>query len=257
MRRRALRGRASAAGLASGRVRGGGPLVGIVAALLLLAGPVRGPGELAAQEMDDAVFHYSMLDLDAASTPGPAVGRWRGSGWIGKDYDRLWWSTEGEGTSDRLESVEAMALYGHYFRRFWDVVVGYRQAVEPVSQGYLTVGLMGLAPYWFEVGLFGFVSQHGEPSMRFEAETELFVTQRMILSLGGELDWLLTDDRALALEAGVADVELGLRTRYEIHRKLAPYVELLWVREQEPNLPVPGELETEGLRIGAGFRMVY
>lgn len=240
-----------------GRFRRGGSLALAVVGVLLLAGPLRSPGDLAAQEMDDAVFHYSMLDVDAATTSGPAVGRWHGSGWIGKDFDRLWWSTEGEGTSTELERVEAMALYGHYFRRFWDVVIGYRHDVEPASRGYLTLGVMGLAPYWFEVGIFGFVSHRGDPSARFEAETDLFVTQRLILSLGGELDWLITDDQGLGLEAGVSDLELGIRTRYEIRRKLAPYVDLLWVREQEPNAAGAAQVETGGFRIGAGLRVVY
>lgn len=225
---------------------------------LVAAGVVLGGGtDAGAQEMDNAVFHYSMLAVDAAHTPGPAVGRWHGSGWIGTDFDRLWWSTEGEGVEEGLERAEAMLLYGHYFRRFWDVVVGVRQGVEPTAQSYLAFGVMGLAPYWFEVGAFGFLSDHGRPSIRLEAETDLFLTQRLVLTLGGEADWLLTDDDDLDLSAGVAGLELGIRTRYEIRRKLAPYVDLSWVHEKQPRTLSADDLETEGFRIGAGLRLIY
>ncbi len=168
----------------------------------------------------------------------------------------MWWSTEGELTRGALGSFEAIALYGHYFRRFWDVVVGYRQDFEPISQGYLTFGLMGLAPYWFEVGAYGFVSQGGEPSMRLEAETDLFLTQRLVLSLGGQMDWLLTDDDRVALDAGVSELEFGIRTRYEIRRKFAPYVDVLWVREQE-SLPGGVVAIDSGVRLGVGLRLIY
>jgi copper resistance protein B len=207
--------------------------------------------------MEHAVFHYSSLALDAARRDGTTLSRWDGAGWIGTDFDRLWWNTEGHGIGGALESVEFRALYGRYVRRFWDVVVGYRQDVRPTGQGYLTAGVMGLAPYWFEVGVFGFLSDHGRPSVRVDAENDLFLTQRVILTIEGQIDWLITDDDELDLAAGIADLELGVRTRYEIRRKFAPYVDLTWVREAATRLPGPEGLDTDGLRIGLGLRLIY
>lgn len=223
----------------------------------LLAGASGVATPLAAQEKDSFIFHYTAVDGDVASSDDLVVSRWDAHGWIGGDFDRLWWSTEGEGLERELESVEAMVLYGHYFRRFWDVVVGYRQDLRPARQGYLTAGVMGLAPYWFEVGLFAFLSHDGDPSIRAEAETDLFITQRAVLSLGGEMDWLLTDDETFGLEAGLGELELGARIRYEIHRKFAPYIDLTWVEEGETmglpeTVPEPG-----GLRLGGGLRLIY
>ena len=216
----------------------------------LLAVPATG------QEHDNMIFHFSQLEVDAARVDEAALSRWDGSGWIGTDFDRLWCSTEGERLGSDLGSAEAMMLYGHYARRFWDVVIGYRQDIEPVAQGYLTFGVTGLAPYWFEVGAFGFVSQEGRPSVRLEADTDLFLTQRAVLTLGGEMDVLITDDERLGLGSGISDLELGLRARYEIRRKFAPYIDLLWVREQEAVAVGPSLIES-GLRVGAGFRLVH
>lgn len=222
----------------------------VTAALGFLAAPATG------QEPDNMIFHFSQVEVDASRVDAAALSRWDGSGWIGTDFDRLWWSTEGEGLGSDLGSAEAMLLYGHYARRFWDVVIGYRQDIEPVAQGYLAFGVMGLAPYWFEVGAFGFVSQEGRPSLRLEADTDLFLTQRAVLTLGGEMDLLITDDERLGLGSGISDLELGLRTRYEIRRKFAPYIDLLWVREQEA-VPGGSPITESGFRVGAGLRLVY
>lgn len=225
-------------------------------AALLLVAPITPAAGVEAQEMDNMVFHFTQLEVDAARVDGARLGRWDGHGWIGTDFDRLWWDTEGEEVGGAIATAEITALYGHYVRRFWDIVVGYRQDIEPTAQGYLTFGIMGLAPYWFEVGAFGFVSQEGRPSMRLQAETDLFLTQRAVLTLGGESDVLLADDDRLGLDAGLADVEVGIRTRYEIRRKFAPYVDLLWAREQEA---VPGgtTVTESGFRLGAGLRLIY
>ena len=207
--------------------------------------------------MDDMIFHFTQVEVDAARVDDDALGRWDGSGWIGTDFDRLWWSTEGDMLEGSVRHAEVRALYGHYFRRFWDVVVGYRQDIEPTAQGYLAFGVTGLAPYWFEVGAFGFLSQEGRPSLRLEADTDLFLTQRAVLTLGAEMDVLLTDDDRLGLESGFSDLEIGVRTRYEIRRKFAPYVDLLWTREQEAFDGAAGSVTESGFRMGVGLRLIY
>lgn len=216
-----------------------------------------GVAPVASQEFDNTIFHFSQIDVDAARASGSTVSRWVGSGWIGTDFDRLWWSTDGEDVDGDFDDVEATALYGHYFRRFWDVVVGYRQDIEPTAQGYLAFGLMGLAPYWFEVAALGYVSQRGRPSLRMDAEIDLYLTQRWVLTPEGEVEWLITAHDALDMSAGIADVEFALRSRYEVRRKFAPYVDLRWVSEKDPRSPDPAGVDVEGFRLGIGFRLIY
>ncbi len=221
-------------------------------AVVLCVLPSSGQG----QEIDNGVFHYSQLELDAFDAEGRINGTWLAEGWIGTDFDRLWWETDGERFDGAIEEAEVTLLYGRYVRRFWDAVIGYRHELEPISQGYLTVGMMGLAPYWFEVGLFAAVSDNGRPSLRLEAETDLFITQRWILQPLAHLDVLLARDDDLGLDAGFRTAELGVRTRYEIRRKFAPYVDLRWIREEEP----PGsELHADrsGARLSFGVRLVH
>ena len=215
-------------------------------------------GHAAGQEMDNMVFHFSQLELDASRIDRTGVAHWDASGWIGTDFDRVWWSAEGQQSGGAIGEAEFTALYGHYVRRFWDVVVGYRQDLKPSAQGYLAFGVAGLAPYWFEFGALGFISQEGKPSVRLEADTDLFLTQRLILTLGGEVDWLLADDNRQGLDSGLAEVEVGVRTRYEIRRKFAPYLDLLWVRAKESSgTPDLDPIAESDLRVGLGLRLVY
>ena len=209
------------------------------------------------QEVDKAIFHYSRLELDASRSTGSTLVTWEGHGWIGTDFDRLWWSTEGERIGGEFEDAEFTLLYGHYARRFWDLVVGVRHEIEPVSQSYLTFGIMGLAPYWFEVELFGAVSDNGRASVRLEAETDLFVTQRLILEPLVRFDALIMDDPDLELEAGTRTFEFGFMTRYEIRSKFAPYLSLKWVSEQGSVIAAAGQPDLEGFRLGLGVRLIY
>ena len=215
-------------------------------------------GHAAGQEMDNMVFHFSQLELDASRIDRTGVAHWDASGWIGTDFDRVWWSAEGQQSRGAIGEAEFTALYGHYVRRFWDVVVGYRQDLKPSAQGYLAFGVAGLAPYWFEVSALGFISQEGKPSLRLDADTDLFLTQRLVLTLGGEVEWLLADDRPRSLGRGLADVEFGLRTRYEIRRKFAPYFDVTWFRERENAGIADQDTVTQSdLRLALGLRLIY
>ena len=68
-------------------------------------------------------------------------------------------------------------------------------------------------------------------SLRFEAEKDFLLTQKLILQPLLEVNVAFTKDTAIGSGAGVNDLELGLRLRYEFWRKLAPYVGVHWERK--------------------------
>lgn len=218
----------------------------VIVAVLLAAAPA------GAQEKDNPIFSYSRLETDAARAPG-AVGvwSWDATGWIGTDNDRLWWRTFGERSRGAFTEAEAQLLYGRYVRTFWDVVVGYRQELRPTETAFLTGGIQGLAPYWFDISLLGYLSQRGKVGVRFEIETDWFLTQRLILRPGARFDWDATADPRRERPAGFNYREVGLRMRYEIRRKFAPYVDVSYIGES-------GTLETgaRGFRFGAGLWLI-
>jgi copper resistance protein B len=60
-----------------------------------------------------------------------------------------------------------------------------------------------------------------------------------------ELNGYSRADRARQQDAGLADIDAGLRLRYEIRRDFAPYLGLAWVRRA-------GERAVDGAGDGAG-----
>ena len=95
----------------------------------------------------------------------------------------------------------------------------------------MVLGVQGLAPYWFEVDVAAFVSEHGEFSTRLEAEVDLFLTQRLILQPRAEVNLAAQHVSSAGVGSGLNSAEAGLRLRYEVRREFAPYVGFSWQRK--------------------------
>jgi len=150
---------------------------------------------------------------------------WEGEGWIGGDINRFVFKTEGEANEDDVESAEVQALYSRAIGPYFDLQAGVRYDIEPrPNRVYAVLGFEGVAPYWFETTGALFVSDEGEVSARLEGSYDARLTQRLILQPRGEINFSADDIPELEVGAGVTDVELGLRLRYDITRNFAPYV---------------------------------
>ena len=159
--------------------------------------------------------------------------RWSAQGWTGGDINRFWWKTEGKGEIDgKLHDVEVQALYSRAIAPFWDVQAGVRQdfRLDGEDTTHLTVGVHGVAPYWFEMGAVAFLSTEGDLTARIEAEYDQRITQKWILQPALELALSASDIPELEIGSGVTSVTAGLRLRYEIRKEFAPYVGLKWSR---------------------------
>src|SRR3546814_960043 len=66
---------------------------------------------------------------------------------------------------------------------------------------------------FFEVDSAIFVSNKGDVSVRFEAEYELLITQRLVLQPSAELDMAVQEVSELGIGSGPSSIELGLRLR--------------------------------------------
>ncbi|MCP3733434.1 copper resistance protein B [Sphingomonas sp. RP10(2022)] len=156
--------------------------------------------------------------------------RWDGAGWFGGDIDRLVVKSEGEGGfGDRIDDAEVQALYSRAIDPYWNLQAGVRQDLGMgAHRTYATVGIEGLAPYWFDVEGALFLSDKGDLLARAEAWYDQRITQRLILQPRIELNLAAQDMPASRVGAGLSTAELGLRLRYEIKRELAPYVGVSW-----------------------------
>ncbi|WP_339828897.1 copper resistance protein B [uncultured Parvibaculum sp.] len=176
------------------------------------------------------LFNMIKVEVDYADRHG---GLWNGNldGWIGGDVERLWIRAEGEIVDRDFEKAEAQLFYGRNVHPFWDLLVGVRQDFEPRGETYLATGIVGLAPYFFETEATAYLSTEGDLSARFEQSFDLPITQKLIAQPHVEVNVFAQDVPARGVGAGFSDIEVGLQLRYEIIRKFAPYLDLVWERK--------------------------
>ena len=171
--------------------------------------------------------------IEASFGDGEQGYSWNAQGWTGGDINRFWWKTEGEGAFDgKLHDAEVQALYSRAVAPFWDVQAGVRQDFRPDGDDttHLTVGVQGVAPYWFEMSAAAFLSTEGDLTARAEVEYDQRITQKWILQPALELEMSASDIPELEIGSGLTTVTAGLRLRYEIRKEFAPYVGVEWSR---------------------------
>ncbi|MDQ8198209.1 copper resistance protein B [Pelagicoccus enzymogenes] len=181
---------------------------------------------------DNMLFYMVRGDrFEYRSFDGGEVLLWDAQGWIGRDYNKLFFESEGEYSldEDTFESAQTELLYGRAISSFWDFRAGLRYDFDPdPDRAFAVVGMQGLAPQWFEVDANLYLSEDGDVSFGMEAEYDVLLTQRLVLQPRMELEIAAQDSKDYDTYAGFTGVELGLRLRYEISRKFAPYVGVSW-----------------------------
>jgi len=175
----------------------------------------------------------------------------------GPDEQKLWLRTEGAAIDGKTDSsTSAEALWWRAFSPFWATQLGMRQDFGDGAHTYLALGVQGLAPYWFEVEATAYVAEDGRLAARFQASYDLLLTNRLILTSKIESDLYSRAEPDRDLGTGVTNIEVGVRLRYEITRKFAPYIGFSWDRalgSTADRLRAAGESVPEKLVI-AGVR---
>ena len=156
---------------------------------------------------------------------------WQAQAWIGKDLNKIWFKTEGEIVDSHVEKAEIQLLYSRAIAPFWDAQIGWRHDIKPTpDRDWLTIGVQGLAPYFFETDVALFIGEKGNIGLRTQFEYEFLLTQKWILSPEIEANFFSKNDSDVSLGSGLSDVNVGLRLRYEIKREFAPYIGVEWTK---------------------------
>nr|WP_231472138.1 copper resistance protein B [Novosphingobium sp. CECT 9465] len=161
--------------------------------------------------------------------------RWDGEAWYGGDVNRLTLKSEGEGEfrggKAFMETAEIQALYSRAIDPYWNLQAGVRYDFRPdPSRTYATIGIEGVAPYWFETEAAVFLSNKGEVLGRIEGYYDQRITQRLILQPRVEINLSAQDVPETRIGAGITNAEFGLRLRYELKREFAPYIGISYDR---------------------------
>jgi len=198
--------------------------------LLVTLGMLLGLGHtLQAGGADDPLRTMFLADRFEVLNNDEHTRVWEGSFYIGYDIDKLYLYSEGEATSDGLETSQNELVYSRAIAPFWDAQIGlaYDKNAD-ASRAWGEIAISGLAPYFFETRAALLINSDGNIGLRLDAEYEALFTQKLILTPSIEADFYTKDDAKMQIGSGLSSIEAGLRLRYEIRREFAPYIGVTW-----------------------------
>lgn len=211
----------------------------------------------AALRREHGGMRYARYMLDRAeyrSIRGRDGYHWEGEGWSGGDLNRIAVKTEGEGRFGApAERAEVQALYWRALDPWFNLEAGVRQDLQRGGRRHAVIGIDGLAPYWFEVGAQLFLSDRGHLALRVEGSYDQRITQRLILQPAVEINLAARDDADQRTDAGPSRAEAGIRLRYEITRRAAPYLGIHYER----SVGRAGGDEAAAASVIAGMRLWF
>ena len=180
--------------------------------------------------MDRGIFAHAIFNqLEGRWNGGSTQFRWDGQGWAGTDYDKLWIKSEGTVSNGALDDGQHQFLYSRAITTYFDLQGGLRSDLDSrPTRNWAALGIQGLAPYFFDLELTGFVSGQGHLAAKLEASYDLLLTQRLILQPQVEVNVYSKSDPARLTGDGFSDIDTGLRLRYEFSRQFAPYIGVVY-----------------------------
>ena len=206
---------------------------------------------------DRRIYVHGLLEEFEGRLGPDSSFRWEGEGWMGGNFNRLWVKSEGEVTRGRLEDGEQELFYSRPISTYFDLQAGGRYDLDSrPGRGWSALGVEGFAPYDLTLSATAYASASGHYASKLQAADELNLTQRLILEPQAELNLYTRSDPARRTGAGFSDLGAGLRLRYEISRKVAPYLGLTYEKmfaKSADFVRADGD-RADDLRITAGLR---
>ena len=186
-------------------------------------------GTAAAQETDLLFYGVQLEELEHRwGDENERLAVWDGDAYVGTDEIKLRWLGEGEydTRARQFESLENRLVVQVPVSDFFDAKAGVRlDTPKGPDRWYGVLGLAGLSQQWFEIDADLFVSETGDTSVRVDAEYEILLTNRLILTPSVELDVAFSDDREIGIGSGFSSIEVGMRLSYDVlDRAISPYV---------------------------------
>lgn len=202
---------------------------GVQAAVAQTDGP-QSSAPFASPISDQRVYFHAILNQFEGRFGAQTAFRWSGAAWAGTDTNRVSLRSEGEVDGRGVvQDGQQELLYDRPITPFFDLQAGLRSDIDSSSgRTWAALGIEGLAPDFFETSATAYVSDGGHFAAKLEGLTDWLITQRLILRPQIEMNFYTKDDPGRGIGSGLADLDTGLRLRYEVSRKFAPYVGLTY-----------------------------
>jgi copper resistance protein B len=177
---------------------------------------------------DNMVFAHVLADqLEGRASASGSELRWDAQGWVGTDMNRLWIKSEGFAGNGTVSDGDHEFLYDRPIprTRYFDGQAGLRADLDSgPSRVWAAIGVEGLAPYFFDLEPTFYIRDGGHVAGRINGSWDLFITQRWVVQPQAELNFYSKDDPARQTGSGFSDIDAGVRLRYEVNRKINPYI---------------------------------
>lgn len=166
-------------------------------------------------------FEYQMADEKALS--------WSGDMSVGYSLNKVYLYSEGEKLEHNKIESENQLLFSHAVSPFMDVQlgVGY-DTTSDADYTWGVIALSGMSSYFIELRAALLVSKDENLGLRFEADYEALITQRLVLTPSISTAFYSKDVEKMELGKGLSNLTLGLRLKYVIVREFSPYLGIEW-----------------------------
>ena len=188
---------------------------------------------------------------------------------IGTDENKIFLKAHIDKHESHDAEYDFKMLYSRIISDFWDAQIGMRYRVEKVERDQRStdteekldgvIGLHGMAPYFFETDAYLYVGEDNYSGLGLETERDLLLTQKLILKPYLDLDVVFNDESKYAKKSGLSGVTAGIETRYEISKKIMPYVDIAYEYSKGTDA-TPWQVESDsekGWLYGAGVRFKF
>lgn len=182
---------------------------------------------------------------------------------IGTDENRMFVEANLNKAESNDPNYDVSALYSRNVAPFWDVQAGVRYSEDKNNRNSNridgVIGLLGLAPYFFETKAYLYGGENNFWGASFEFDRDLLLTQKLITQPYIAADIVLNDNSDFAAKSGLSELKTGIKTRYEINKRIRPFVDVAYQYEKglkETRFQQATDSE-KGWLYGAGIEFVF
>lgn len=182
---------------------------------------------------------------------------------IGTDENRLFVEANLSKPESSKSKYDISALYSRNIAPFWDIQAGARYSEDKNNRNSNRVdgviGILGLAPYFFETKAYLYGGENNFWGASFEFDHDLLLTQKLITQPYIGADVVFSDDSNYASKSGLAEFKTGIKTRYEVTKRIRPFVDVAYQYEkgQKATSMQDSTASEKGWLYGAGIELVF